>query len=356
MHWVQVMTKKFFISTILFCVAIGLGVTLFNMWSDIISHSAPRGEQYHPTTTRDLTLASEQIVGPELQKSKQPVPTPKADAVMGEPSHEPHPNGSLYVDTQRSEVTLRAENRSLKQVLENLAHKSGIQINTQLIADRPLSVQLVRVPLDRALQTILEFEDSFLAFENQGKANAALKAVWVLPAGTGGSWLPQTSKCSRELSELEQQLAAEHPSQRAEALEALIDLQGPDASQAVVQSLGDRDDDVRYRVLLKAHGAGLALPPEVLANLVQHDSSELVRMVAVEAIGNHPSIDEQDKIAFAQYAIDDVSPAVQTRASEILSHLESAPLVREQEQMLYDEAKQEILYELPDESISGQGE
>ena len=52
------------------------------------------------------------------------------------------------------------------------------------------------------------------------------------------------ARCSRELSELEQQLAAEQASQRAEALETLIDLQGPDASQAVMQSLGDRDDDL----------------------------------------------------------------------------------------------------------------
>lgn len=350
------MAKKFLISVITLCVTIGLGATLFNMWSDVISPTAPRDEQHQPTTTRNIKSPSEKIAGTGLQKSKQPIPTPKADAVIVEQSHEPRPNESLYVDIRRGEVTLRAENQSLKQVLEALAHESGIQINTRLIADRPLSVQFVRVPLDRAVQTILEFEDSFLAFENQGRANAALKAVWVLPAGTGGTWLPQTSRCPRELSELEQQLTAEQASQRAEALETLIDLQGPDALQAAVQSLGDRDDDVRYRVLLKAQGTGLALPPEVLANLVQHDSSELVRMMAVEAIGNHPSIDEQGKIAFAQYAINDSSPAVQTRASEILSHLESAPLVREQEQVLYDEAKQEIFYEAPDENMREQGE
>jgi HEAT repeat protein len=261
----------------------------------------------------------------------------------------------LFVEVRHGQVTLRADNHSLKKVLEALAHESGVQINAQLIMDRPLSTELVRVPLDRALQAILEFEDSFFAFASRGQA-AALQAVWVVPAGTGGKWPPQTSACARELSALEQQLASAHASQRAEAIETLIDLQGPEAAQAVVQSLADQDDDVRYRALQKAYVAGVVLPPEVLAELVQHDSFALVRMMAVEAIGHHPAIDVHDKQAFARYAIDDESPAVQTRASELLSHLEAAPLMREQEEELYGEAHREQLEEFRDEDNSGRAE
>jgi hypothetical protein len=324
--------------------------------NDMLSHTAPPRERHQSTVTRELPLGRQRRAEPRPKNSEQSNPTPKADTALVEPSPQPRIHSGLYVEVQHSDVTLRAENQSLKKVLEALAHKSGIQINAQLIVDRPLSIQLVRVPLDRALQTILEFEDSFLAFESRGQANVALKAVWVVPAGTGGKWPPQTSACARELSEIEQQLASAHSSQRAEAIETLIDLQGPDAAQAVVQSLRDQDDDVRYRALQKAYVAGLALPPEVLAGLVQHDNSELVRMMAVEAIGAHPSINEQDKMAFARYAISDGSPAVQTRASELLSHLESAPLMREYEELLYDEATQETFAEFPEENIGERGE
>jgi HEAT repeat protein len=301
-------------------------------------------------------LKGKQSAEPRFKNNKQYSPTPKDGIAIVEPSHQPHLLDGLYVEVQQGGVTLRAENQSLKKVLEALAQKSGVRINTQLITDRVLSIQLVHVPLDRALQTILEFEDSFLAFEHRKEAPAALKAVWVLPAGAGGTWSSHTSACSRDLSELEQQLTSVQSRQRAEAIETLVDLQGPDAAPAVVQSLGDHDENVRYRALQKAHGVGLALPPEVLTELVQHDSSALVRMMAMEAIGNHPSIDEQDKMAFARYAINDGSPAVQTRASELLSHLEFAPLLREQDQALSDEAEQEMSGEFPVGDLDERGE
>jgi hypothetical protein len=291
------MAKKLLMLALIACASIVVGATLIGIYHDVISSPAPPRARHHSPVTRELP-------------------------------QEP---------TQRTDPTL--------------AHESGVQINTQLIVDRPLSTQLVRVPLDRALQAILEFEDSFFAFASRAQADAALQAVWVVPAGTGGKWPPQTSGCARELSALEQQLASAHASQRAEAIEALIDLQGPEAAQAVVRSLADQDDDVRYRALQKAYIAGVVLPPEVLGELVQHDSFALVRMMAVESIGNHPAIDEHDKLAFARYAINDESPAVQTRASELVSHLESAPLMREQEEELYSEAYREQSEEFQDEDI-----
>lgn len=324
---------------------------LFGLGDERRSPPAPRRVQYHSPAPDDRTEGNAQHTRPRFTRSTQSRATAKADAGIGASSHEPRPPGSLYVEVRRGAVTLRADNHPLKQVLAALAQESGIPINTHLIADRPLSLQLNHVPLAHALQVILAFEDSFFAFENRGEATAALKAVWAVPVGTGGTWQPQTAVCMRELSELAQQLTAEQASQRAEAIEALIELQGPDAAETVVQALRDHDEAVRYRALLKAQVAGLALPPEVLANLVQHDGSELVRMMALEAIGTHPAIEEQDKVAVAQDAINDVSPAVQTRAGEIFSHLEAIPLVREQEQELYDEVYQELSDEFPDKYI-----
>ena len=262
----------------------------------------------------------------------------------------------LSVEVTHGEVTLHAENQSLKKVLDMLAYESGVRINTQLIGDRLLSVEIIRTPLDRVLQTILTSEDSFFAFESYSQSHVALKAVWVVPSGTGGQWPPQTSGCMNDLSTIEQQLASAHSSQRAEAIETLIDLQGPEAVPAVVRSLEDQNDDVRYRALQKAYRAGVVLPSEVLGALVQHDPSELVRVMAVEAMGNHPSMDTHDKMILARAAINDGSPAVQTRASEIISHLEATPFMREQDEWLYDEAYQEQTEELQDENMNTQAE
>jgi hypothetical protein len=341
------MTKKFLVSAFATCVSIGAGITVFNICSDTGTYTVPP-RPYQSTAIPEPSLKREQRTDSRPKLSTQNNPLPKAGAVTT-PVSRPRRQSDLFVEVTHGEVTLHAENQSLKKVLEALAHESGVQINTQLIGDRPLSIELVRVPLDRALQAILDSEDSFFAFASRGQPHVTVKAVWVVPAGTGGQWPPQTSGCTRDLSAIEQQLASAYASQRAEAIESLIDLQGPEAAPTVVRALADQDDDVRYRALQKASGAGVVLPPEVLGKLVQHDRSELVRMMAVDAIGNHPSMDTHDKMTFARYAINDGSPAVQTRASEIVSHLETAPLMREQEEWLYDEAYRGQAEEFQDE-------
>jgi hypothetical protein len=351
---IKAMTNKLFISALVACVSAGVGITVFSVYNDMGTNTAPSREQRQPTTAPESSLKREQRTDRKSKLSTKNTPLPKTNTVTAAPAPRPYLQSDLSVDIRHGEVTIRAENQSLKKVLDTLAHESGIQINSQLIRDRSLSIELVRVPLDRALQTILEFEDSFFAFASHGQSHVALKAVWVVPTGAGGQWPPQTPGCTRDLSEIEQQLASLHPNQRAEAIETLIDLRGPDAAQAVVQSLEDQDDDVRYRALQKAYRAGVVLPPEVLGELIERDRSELVRMMAVEAVGNHPSIDAHDKAALARYAINDGSPAVQTRASELLSHLESAPLIREQDEWLYDEAHQEQSAEFWDKNMGEQ--
>ena len=337
---VKTMTKKFLSFALAACVSVGVGIALFGIDDDLGTDAAPPHEHPQSPTTSEPSLKRQQRTDLRTKLSAQHNPLPKAGTVIA-PAPQPRRQSDLFVEVTHGEVTLHAENQSLKKVLEALAHESGVQINAQLIGDRPLSIELVRVPLDRTLQTILESEDSFFAFASRGQSNVAIKAVWVVPAGSGGKWPPQTSACTRDLFAIEQQLASAHASQRAEAIETLIDLQGPEAAQAVVRSLADQDDDVRYRALQKAYGASVVVPPEVLGALIQHDRSELVRMMAIEAIGNHPSMDAHDKMTFARYAINDGSPAVQTRASELVSHLEAVPLMREQEEQLDDEAHRE---------------
>jgi hypothetical protein len=331
------MTTIFARFTLALCASIGACILLFNSTNDPGTHTTPSSKQPPSTVlpqsplkqyTNAKSKPSMRHGSPDNPGAKKVAPAPQASR-----------QNDFFVEITNGEVTLHAKNQSLKKVLEALARASGVQINSQLIGDRQLSIELVRVPLDRALQAILQFEDSFFAFTSHEQSQVTVKAVWVVPAGSGGTWPPQTAACLREAAALEQQLASTSPSQRADAIETLIDLQGPEAVQAVVRSLADHDDDVRYRALQKAYGVGVVLPPEVLGQLAQHDRSELVRMMAVDAIGHHPSLDAHDKLAVARSAINDNSPAVQTRASEIVSHLEAASFMQEQDAWLHDDAQ-----------------
>jgi len=239
------MTKKFLVSALAVCVSIGAGISVFNLCNDTGTYTVPSREQHQTTPIPEPPLKREQHTNFGSQLSTQNKPLPKPAAATAAPVSQPHRQSGFFVEVKQGEVTLSVENQPLKKVLEVLAHESGVQINAQLIGDRPLSIQLARIPLDRALQTILEFEDSFFAFANHGQSHATVKAVWVVPTGTGGKWPPQTAGCTRDLSAIEQQLVSVYSSQRAEAIETLIDLQGPDAAQAVVRSLADQDDIAR---------------------------------------------------------------------------------------------------------------
>lgn len=302
---------------------VGVATTLLRARDDAGPRAEPSGARHEPTPIRRATSQRDPLRKPLTNTRGSHIAIPEPDTTIGYPSFRQTHEPDLYVEVGHGDVTVRAVNRSLKEVLEVIAQKSGMQIDAQMIADRPLTIDLDGRPVDQALRDMLVREDVLFAFQNRGSTDKALTAAWVLPGGTAGTRLPNVAACPREVADLEDRLTAEASSQRAEAIEALIDLQGPDALPAVVQSLADQDDEVRYRALEKAHVAGLALPPEVLASLVEKDTSELVRMMAIEAVGYHPSIDEQDKIALARVAINDSSPAVQTRSSEILSHLET---------------------------------
>jgi HEAT repeat protein len=134
---------------------------------------------------------------------------------------------------------------------------------------------------------------------------------------------------------------------RIDALIKLVDLQGSEALPTVIEALADSDETVRQFSLEKSEAAGLLLPPELLTDLVVRDSSERVRMLALHAVGNHPLIDEREKIVLVQYTINDPSPMLQMTASEILSQIENASLMREEDQRIRDEAAQTINEELP---------
>ncbi len=300
---------------------IGAAITLSGVRDDADPGTEPSGGRHEPTPIR--RAASHPLRKPVTNTRASRVAVPEPDTPIGYPSFRQTHEPDLYIEVSHGDVSVRAVNRSLKEVLEAIAQKSGMQIDAQMIADRPLTIQLDGRPVDQALRDMLVREDVFFAFQNRGSSDSALTAAWVLPAGTAETRLPNVAACPREVADLEDRLTAEASNQRAEAIEALIDLQGSDALPAVVRSLADQDDEVRYRALEKAHVAGLSLPPDVLAHLVENDSSELVRMMAIEAVGHHPSIDAQEKMALARYAIHDTSPAVQTRSSEILSHLET---------------------------------
>lgn len=338
------------------CIMVGLGVRVMATRNGI--DSDPLSSRTQPPSLvvdnglDQIVPESETNIDSRIEGGEKKALTANRTAAIDESLSTQRLDTGLYLYVQQTYVTLHAVDQSLKTVLDDLARETGIQINTELIADRRLTIRLDRLPVDRALRAILDSDDSFFAFEDQGGAPSALKAVWVLPAGMGGNWLPSAATGSQDIAALERQLTAQEASQRAEAIETWIDRQGPEAVPAVVQSLTDQDDDVRYRALSKANYSGLVLPPDMLADLVEHDPSAPVRMMAIDAIGNHPSIEEQDKKAFARLGVGDSDAAVQTRASEILSHLETAPLILEQEQASYTNDKQETFYELPEENVT----
>jgi HEAT repeat protein len=97
----------------------------------------------------------------------------------------------------------------------------------------------------------------------------------------------------------------------------------------VLQALRDPDEQVRYQALAKAQSFGVVLPEDVVRDLVQYDSSPVVRFFAVEALINlfeNVSLPNQRNSlrAIAESALNDLDPHVRQRAEEVLAQLDNA--------------------------------
>lgn len=234
-----------------------------------------------------------------------------------------NPSGSKPIITvTEGHLSIQVQNRSLKAILAEVSRKSGLPIIVdEGIKDHRVSLHFPDLPFDQGLLVLLQELDSFFYYGVQGQSPASLRAVWVYPKGQGRRIVPVGPEVWASADEMRERLSDPDPTERARAVEVLLERQGKRAFDVSLQALEDDDEKVRYQALYHAQKAGVAPPRDVLLKLVQSDPSPVVRFLALDTIANVPGADPEHVREVAESALNDPHEAVREQASEILDTL-----------------------------------
>lgn len=220
-------------------------------------------------------------------------------------------------------LTFRAENQALWSVLKLIGAQAGVAINlAEGLGNEQLSVEFQNFRLDEALRQILQDYDAFFFYGGGegSKGPAALKAVWVYPAGRGREFLRvSASSGTAPAKETEPLPADPDAAVRAHAIEILIRRQGRQAGAIVQAALKDESEKVRSKALYRALLAGAEIPQETLIQLALNDESANVRYMALQALPLDPNLRW-----VAERAVNDSNQPVSEMAQDILHELDAA--------------------------------
>jgi len=276
------------------------------------------------------------VAGAEAQSRPSDVrPAPPGNAPSADKPALAKPSPALakpsearpILTVQEGRLTVQVQNRPLDWVLDEISRQGRVAIAKPAGgSSERVSVHLRDVALDEGLRQILKDYDAFFFYSADKKGPASLRAVWVYPKGQARGFAPVPPEAWASTRELRNEAETNpDPAARARAIEALVERRGDQAADVVMGALQDGDDDVRTRTLYGALGAGVAIPPDLLAHLALADSSPNVRFLALQALATDPKAKASVDVAgVATQALNDPSPHVQIKAREILARREQA--------------------------------
>ena len=219
-------------------------------------------------------------------------------------------------------VTASIQNRPLSIVLQWLVSERqvALTIAPDIAADN-VSAEMKRVPLDEALRNILAKYDAFYYYGAGADHPPGLRAVWVYAKGTASALKPIPPEVWASQKDLLTSIEDRDLVVRERAYEALIlrpDTRSRDLVFAALRGFREKDEGLRQRLLARAVSNGMAIPQEVLTDIARTDSSEQMRLIALDALPRESS----EMKAVAEAALSDASDSVRARAKDILFELD----------------------------------
>lgn len=243
-------------------------------------------------------------------------------------------NSVQFVRATADRLQLKVDNYPLESLLDEIARQSGVVIvRNEPLVDGRISLELQDLSLEEGLRRLLKQQDLFFFFTPAKKADGTiaegatplLKGVWIYPQGQGDQLVPVPPETWASSTEIEQGLRHSDPKERARSVELLIARKGEHSLSEVHLALNDQEENVRERALRAALSAALPLPTAWLEALAQYDLSPTMRVLALGAVasGSAESVVANPNIKMiAELALNDLNPAVQEQAREVLDQLE----------------------------------
>ena len=234
------------------------------------------------------------------------------------------PADQPVITVQDGMLTCRAKSQTLRTLLEQIGEKAQVRVVLASgLGEEQVSVELQRFPLDEALRQIVKNYDAFFLYGvgvgKENKEAAALRAVWIYPAGGARGLRPVDPDTWGSTREMEQMLLNSDPEIRARAVAEMIKRKGRQSGDVVRDALKDDSNMVRLAAIRTASLSGVEIPQGTLVDLALNDRSELVRFLALDGLPEDPSVQW-----VAERALQDPNPNVSEKAREILEAFKAA--------------------------------
>jgi hypothetical protein len=228
----------------------------------------------------------------------------------------------MSVEVVNGRMTCDIRDAPLVEVLEAIGARTRVTLvpGAALAAER-VSLQLTAVPLDEGLRRLLAGYDTFLYYGADTSGRSSLQAVWVYQRGTGSAARPVPPEQWAGSAELRERSRSGDDGTREQAYMALLSRPDAESRTVVLDALrGSTENNagLRERLLSAAMQQGMDVPRELLTDVARTDPSEMVRVIALEALAGDPTARE-----VAGGLLDDPSPLVQQRARDIMAETQA---------------------------------
>jgi hypothetical protein len=228
----------------------------------------------------------------------------------------------LAVTLDAGQLAIRAADVPLGAVLAELSTRTGIAIEAApALESHHVSASVKPAPVEQAIRELLKNYDAFFLYSAAARQGGRLTALWVYPRGAATNLRPVPPEAWASTRELELALADGDASVREQAYEGLLsraDRRSRNLVLLAIRGASETDSELRQRILSSAINRAMAIPRDMLADLVRADPSEEIRVIALDGLAGDPA--SHDAVSAA---LSDPSEVVRDRARDILAELDA---------------------------------
>lgn len=217
--------------------------------------------------------------------------------------------------------------RTLKEIVTVIEriHGVSIVIDHTIPENSMTAVDPVTLSLDAVLRQAFQGFDLFIQYgPSPVTGEMQLRRAWVFPAGHGPAM-----EAALEAAEPEEPPRSSTTKDRIAAIHKLGEPPGRDIDpqETLRWAVSDPDDNVRHQALIAAQANGIRLEEEAIETILATDSSEIVRLAALEALTLNPDIAPYRlRARLLDLARGDPSLAIRDMAAALLKHGDSDSL------------------------------
>lgn len=231
-----------------------------------------------------------------------------------------HAAGDIRVNITNDAVTIKADNSSVRSVLEEISRQTHLVVMSQEALDKLVSIEIDQPTLPQAIRRLLRHKSYLLK-----QSNDVAGSLWIFSddVDTGQrAWATQPTRrpdpeAGSELTDYLILASSDEASDREEAMFGFGEFADSNSVEYLLLGLSDPDESVREEAIQSLAELG-GTESMMALSMALSDPEANVRVDAVEALGE---IGGPEAVKSLQGATADENDAVREAAAEWLTEL-----------------------------------